>query len=510
MPTDISYPTKDEVDDAYHLILPVLVRNLNEYHKLNLSLRQWSFILDYWLHLFITSFLFHRKNTSRENAENSVLEIPFSVEEAFNLCANTPYCSKFIDRMGSFSPPSKLRRELIENNPSIFVKFISKALTFLARLNIWFGITDKSALVCSLGLFRKIFANPLLPLTHAFFVFERPVRTLAPLDISFRKMSRYLSGEGCVMDVLFKSVSLSIPTIYLEDFGSYCQPVQPEKSCLPAVVLSDVSHIISDPFKIFISINDLINVLVVFRHGGGAIHRFNVNTDLDLKWSRIYFRSGCSNKSLVDGQASIGQYWSDLDDVYDANGPVTVIYQDYPRQYCKITSAWPKPHLLGSYFASVSRIQYCINNNIHPNLEYLHPAKGIPDELVSSFPQFKCRKGSFASQIAKSKLVIVTYNGSSFYQTIGSNIPTLVYLDSQIWELGEEEVFFFDKLVSVGVLHRAFGDLMSHLNSLRDVEEWWYSKEVQTVVRGFQDEFCKRDLRYPEHVMKYLEGFWRD
>jgi len=89
-----------------------------------------------------------------------------------------------------------------------------------------------------------------------------------------------------------------------------------------------------------------------------------------------------------------------------------------------------------------------------------------------------------------SRIVISTYNASSYLETMAMNFPTIIFWDSRYWELRDEAAVYFKLLREVGVLHHNSVDAAKFLAEVwDDIEAWWYTPKVQNAREVFCDNF---------------------
>ena len=85
-------------------------------------------------------------------------------------------------------------------------------------------------------------------------------------------------------------------------------------------------------------------------------------------------------------------------------------------------------------------------------------------------------------------------NNIIYLETFTYNYPTILVWDPYFWELSEEVEDSFVMLKEVGILHNNAQEAAEHLSQIwDDLEEWWFSAEVQKSVRLFCNKFVRDD-----------------
>jgi len=72
------------------------------------------------------------------------------------------------------------------------------------------------------------------------------------------------------------------------------------------------------------------------------------------------------------------------------------------------------------------------------------------------------------------------------------NFPTLMFWNSDWWELNEKARPWFEKFASVGVFQASPQLAAAKLNEIYDdVERWWGGDEIQSLRMEFCQQFCR-------------------
>jgi len=107
------------------------------------------------------------------------------------------------------------------------------------------------------------------------------------------------------------------------------------------------------------------------------------------------------------------------------------------------------------------------------------------------FPDLEIYKGSSSMerQLSGSSLLISTYHGTAFLETLAADFPTIIFWDPCYWELRESAKPFFDLLSDAGIFHTEPESAALKIEEVSDIPmNWWRLPKVQNARR----EFCKR------------------
>lgn len=107
--------------------------------------------------------------------------------------------------------------------------------------------------------------------------------------------------------------------------------------------------------------------------------------------------------------------------------------------------------------------------------------------------------------IQNARLVICTYNATTFLECIYNNIPTIIFWDCKLWEIREEALPYMNLLFENNILHFSPESAALHVNNVyTNVNSWWTSKKVQDAVITFKDKFAAQNVDFYSTLKKDL------
>ena len=109
------------------------------------------------------------------------------------------------------------------------------------------------------------------------------------------------------------------------------------------------------------------------------------------------------------------------------------------------------------------------------------------------FPTLQLDDGrsKIAHLIRDSRLIMGTYNGTIYLETISLKVPTVIFWNPQHSELRDSAIPYFEDLKRVGVFHESPDSAAKHVNSIwGNVNAWWQSPELQEVLERFSKRYC--------------------
>lgn len=106
--------------------------------------------------------------------------------------------------------------------------------------------------------------------------------------------------------------------------------------------------------------------------------------------------------------------------------------------------------------------------------------------------------------IAKSRLVVHSYDSTGILETLNLNIPTICFWRNEFAHLVEEAVPFYEKLKEVGIFHSSPRGIVEFISKNWDtIDLWWFSKDVQDVRLIFCDQYARK-VKNPISVLEKI------
>jgi putative transferase (TIGR04331 family) len=127
-----------------------------------------------------------------------------------------------------------------------------------------------------------------------------------------------------------------------------------------------------------------------------------------------------------------------------------------------------------------------------------------------SMPDVRINDGldPIAKLVARSRLVVYTYNGGTGYlEFMAADVPVIALWDMKSSPVRDSAIPYFDDLKRVGIFHDTAESAAAHVGRIwGDVEGWWKSAEVEEVLLRFKAKYCRR----PENILDRVEAVLRD
>jgi len=103
-------------------------------------------------------------------------------------------------------------------------------------------------------------------------------------------------------------------------------------------------------------------------------------------------------------------------------------------------------------------------------------------KILNKFPNIKFDDlNSFYNTVLEnSRIVISLHLTTTYLESLVRNIPTLIYINKNVYEFNEETQKLIDNLFDNNIVFYNIKSLVLHLDNIyNDVDKWWLSEQVQ-------------------------------
>lgn len=501
--------------DLFERMLISLTSQLNTFHSTSHSLNFWRILIGPWLHCYINSFFHHWETISdATNAyriqntlilqynESSLIAQDMNQFEIIMISDWWNHCviAKIIEYQNkierkvssSFSKPEYINAN---STSSSFFHLFSKLAVFSRFnndsliINPYFSKTVQLKILWKLKQFPSVLPSA-LDLTEATDVHTRKDMVLCWFSPT-TEFEKFCS----------ENVFLHLPRSYLEGFNSLHQAVKvikwPEK---PKFMTTATSHWSCDAFKYYAGIKvDQGVALKIICHGGGGKYLYSDFQDHELKICRDYFTWGWSEyASNCYKGFSVKTSGRKLP---KKNKKILLHLLMTEHRYAKFISAVPSyEQFARSYIKDQAIFLSCLSADIRrETISKLSRDTESVDRRIKDLITEDLNGHSFAYEnanywalLAESKLVIGTYNCTTFVESIALDIPTLLFFQPAHWELSKSAQPYFGELNRCGIFHESPNSAAKKVNEVWDnVDLWWNSLETSKARDNFRNWFAR-------------------
>ncbi len=523
------------LQDFHERLLQNLTIQLNQAHSVNHSLRYWRILIGPWLGNFV-QMLFDRWTSIQQAVSQYELSstiiltgyeeamVPNDMNDFIRLYAgdewNHHIYSSILEKFTSVTCIKQARQ-----NMKGFKRPISKTG--------WRCWTKRNLIECYCRIMRSLSSEfdaflltTYLPFREEIGLYRRlkqlPQRwnSVSPEQVAVDETQRrwIVKGENLLEFEAFASTIIpqQIPTAYLEGYGQLVKKANdlpwPKT---PKLIFTSNSFASDDIFKAWAA--DKVEYgtpLIIGQHGG----HYGVG-----RWSFI------ENHEIAISDCFLSWGWADPEEPkvkpvgqLTATRPLGVRHAEN-REALLVTCAVPKySYYMYSIIVSRQYLDYfgdqcefvaALPNNIRRNLTVRLHSEDFGWKQVlrwhDRFPTIRLDVGrtNIKDLIRKSRLFIATYNATTFLESFSMNVPTVIYWNTNHWELRDSAIPYFNELKRVGIFHETADSAARHVATIwENVDSWWSSNEVQVVLKRFKLNYCN----LPNNLIDRLESSFQE
>ena len=507
---------------------------LNNLHGVNRSLRYWRMQLGPWLNYFIP-ILFDRwymLKKAQEDYDINVITAPsyevseviakdtnhfiqltssnywnqviyselseiFSIEKIeYNSKEFTDY---FVNLRKSLKTDNTLKIRIINIISSVCKNFVGHSDIFI--YSSYLSRKNEIRLSIKLRQFPQIISNKDLDLPRA--SQERNSYFLSSDQVDFPEIVRVM-------------LKRHLPIIFMEGYKSSLKLLDnlnwPQR---PKAIVTAISWAADDIFKLWAG--DKIengSRLILVQHGGNyGVAKWNSFEDHKLAVSDRFLSwgwNGNNKKIIALGNVKL----FNLSTSYNKKGRLLILGLSMPAQSYHMYSAVVSAIQWTEYFDDQLKFVNGLDEKIIRKTTVRTPGDDYgccqADRWTDKKNGFKVNieneyEESFNDSIANSRLVVSTYNATTFLETMALNIPTVIFWNPKHWELRDEAIDDFEDLKRVGILYHSSEACAKHVSAIwSDVSSWWESNTVQSARTKFCDKYA---YIHPKSLDKMVDSF---
>jgi len=504
----------DYIDELYERLLKDLSRSLNEFHNVTHDLRMWRMIVGPWLN-FIVAIVFDRWFTlEKATKEYDILgttigknDLKCLVRSNLKEFISASSADEFNSCLISFmikNYTSIKYCEVIKNENCLYVKKKQKKTLYgvfrssiLNVINL-FAIKNKiSIMTVQLPLVQQL--KVMLALKQFPSWYEYVDISDLTVDPDKRKNFHIEHMGNAVTDfesMLYTIASELIPSVYLENYYNVVNRIDklswPKN---PSLIFTANRHLHDDVFKIWAShkVNDGAK-LFIMQHGGGrgtVLHSMFFDhedkiSDKVLSWGDA---NNSSQNAIRFSSAKLNNLSNTLKQ--KQNGDILIIMAVTSPYIHKISTNLLYSNM-DKYYSDVFNFVRTLSDSVQKRIKVRNVIEDKKWEQVKRWSKefgnikFDDIFSPLSSSMNRSRLAIVTYNGTTILEALASNFPVIAFWDYETRPLTKIAKEDYNLLVSVGILHYSPESAALLLNEIvDDITSWWSSDYLQKTRKYF-------------------------
>ena len=507
----------------YKKYLPIISKELNRIHNTQHNLKYWEIIVGPWLMFFISTIEFIYLNQEKDNVkETDILLVPYGYRD-FALLTQQNY--DYISSLKTFVNNKKQAvKYLISKEVKkefIIKKILSKIYSFISmRLVSFSKIITVDSYFSFFSILKLLIYSKFKIIPLKFLNYSKLKGFKINLNIRDNIIIKNNEPLDQVDKILAEILPYQIPFAYIEDYRSLVNLIPKKILIKKQIIFNSVGWQENELFKLYCaeSFSRRKVTLVGYQHGG-----FPYGMG-DSPIAQI-------EKNLVDKYLTWG--WSqELNDVKFFSIKISKINNFLQKAVFKNSKKILFISTCGSYFfpegysvpSGKDWNKYCsdqqfffkyLNKNVekevkirmHPDDHRFNNIQKRNFESINNALKYD-KNPHLIETLLQTKLVIIDHLHTTFLETLGNNIPTVIFIDESIWQVNSNFYNTYQKLKKANIIHsspKSAADFIN--NNFSSIEEWWGSDNVVEALNDLQKNYIRLSNQPEKDLAKYLVQF---
>ena len=522
--------------NLYEELLLELVLELNNYHGVNHTERYWRIVIGPWLERFIIvifdrwsmlNIAINDYNITSCNIikrdKNSALTK--DIKDFFN-CINGDDWNEAIFAELLNLIPNNIELNIVSDDGvlakrdcsyiNLFIKTTKKILTnIIGKVNNLFN--QERDIFCFYTYVPFVYnlklqiANGQFPQIWFSVKHSKYEGSLVDRPITLKRCTT----NDEFRNILYKILVKHIPVIYIENYKSLVHKSKnmpwPDK---PKTIFTSNSIWEDDLFKVWAAHKvENGSIMVLGQHGGhygstslffSERHEFKISN----KWLSWGWSDDNEDKVIPVGNIKvIGKKQK-----HNSNGVGLIVGLSIPRFFYQM-QCLPMAEQYLSYledqFDFYDYLPVEIQREIIIKLggeDHNWSTKVRWEDRFKDVNIYKSNH-SFNKIVRDSRVVISTYNATTFLETLALNVPTVIFWSPNIFQVNNDFENDLKLLMSAGIFHASPKSAAIHLQNIwNNVDGWWYSKNTQKSRKEFCEKWSNVDVKTYSNIEKVVVG----
>ncbi len=529
------------ITDLYEKLLKQLSLSLNELHSKSYSENYWRIVTGYWLFYYLSVNFDRWENIN--SSLNEFKEINFyqainirnqpvakNTREFMNLASDVKWNHFTYTKIINFLIKKKnLNISIFEknyNNEPFYYNYKPnikhKIKKTLIKLYVYFfnkKIKKNKIILFKtyLGLINEIKINFKLKQLPLIFLNNNPEN-----KINFKlrdSLKLHFDPKNSFEEFIIQDIFKSMPSELLENYETIEEYIQ--KSELPddpSLIVSTRTLATDNIFVRYIAKKKENGCKLIYaQHGGVYGHiKFHWAEDHEIKISDRYLTWGWkkeSKKTVIPFylMKNINEF-----SFKKSNHINNLCYflRSRPKYTGRIDSSTGSNQMAKYYKNCLKFAKDLKDKNNFNIVPRLHEAQFEWNHINiwrnNNFNKFSFTDKESLDQVYKNyELLIYSYIGTGFLESIALNKPFILISSLQEWPLRNEVIKDFDDLEKAKIFFRDNNDAKLHLKKIyNNINDWWDNTETMKVKNYFKEKYARIDIngRRNEHLCNLINN----
>lgn len=522
-----------DTQNIFKICLRKISNELNKLHDVNYSERFWNILAGHWLNGYINTIYrqytnikycidhkYNRKNLLKIKGFNYTIH---GTEDFYWITNNYDWNQKIFLQINN-----KLNKiKFIEKNKNINIKnFIIKKNQTKNNLRSYFKIIYNYICQVFTTNFEPLIIGSCMNKVDDFFLklnfsilpkywqtkdFIRVKKDLKIREM-FRSRIKY-RGKNIFKNILYDLIHENIPTVLLEGFKknlSFAKSLPWPKH--PKFIFTSNNFCTDEIFKLYAAIKCEENIkYFVGQHGNNYGARLTAKNYTEIITSDKFLSWGWKDDKKIIPTYMFSKFKKKIKTSKSKN--ILFIVKPYNHNIAKYNI------FSNMIFKLKKNIE--LINNFNEDIKNRLFIRIVPDQTKAQFKNFIFRNNLFflnpeyyfqkyiknikfdkrdislEEALRDYELVIHSYDGTSFNETIYHNIPTLGIWYSKFDNYNSNAKKIYKDLKKNKIIHFDNESIIKFLNNQKnhDILSWWNEKKVKKSVSYYQRNYAKHNIK---------------
>ena len=300
---------------------------------------------------------------------------------------------------------------------------------------------------------------------------------------------------------ILESLKYHLPKIFIENFEDLNQ-------------FSKNSNLPQNPSKIFSSnglwydsffsyytalLNEKGSKIIYAQHGGSyGVAKYSWQEDHEKKISDKYLTWGWKTNNYYKNLKTFNILIKNKKYDWNKKKDKFLVLLKHRKVYLQAPDTFAACESHKDYLEYLYPFLNSLNNNIKKKMILRLTFKDYKTNNFDFYMNFKeqfnfSRKNTLEEACDEAKIVINTCNSTTFLETIGSNIPSILVINKKNNPVRAEAEKRFNILYENNLIFYDSHKATKFINDLwnNDIKKWWQAENIQRAVREFQSHYAR-------------------
>lgn len=165
---------------------------------------------------------------------------------------------------------------------------------------------------------------------------------------------------------------------------------------------------------------------------------------------------------------------------------------------------WSRKKRLAFFQALPARIMQ--QTNYRP-YDHLPASQSDTKFFTERLPVLNIASNNFHTEMTSAKLVMIDHPGTTFFQSMAADIPTVAYWSQNAYPVSKQAASAFNALKLAGIIFDDSETAAKHVSEIwDDVDGWWQSPNVMAARQHFKDNYAFTERFW---LLTWMKALWK-